>query len=1082
MDISYCSSSRGGTLHLSPTHHHTVDALATLRELRRSMSRSPSKRHCPSRSATSSPRSPLSPAQPQPSPLHLSMNVGEHTDENTPLGIRKPRPSLRRAAGPLRYSVSAGTPSRGPLRRALSDSSDNGNGSPRNPHPAHSSPYSGPSFTPKISPPISHTPRGTPSLGYFAPPDTRKDAAKTIDFSVAKSSPLKRSDGVMNLDMAVAGSPSNKRRSLQGGFYGASPASHLLDADDDMDDNDEDDEDWENDTPTQEHPFRSSLTARFSPARKPASPGRPFLRSHGTRARRSLESNIETPSLQRAPSRSKPRTSLDSHVSTRLFENQRSAVSRTHASPSLTIRTSTARNARQQPHPLSQALSPSSPTPAFAEPDTRNIAVFESPDAPKINFAKSLPIGAMRPAVREIKVALKDTNSPYGSFGTPEAFKMARPDPAGFRSTGLISKRHRDPEDMPPPPDKTMPDTPCKKIPAGFGFSPSPTESRTIAQPRFAQPDFDTPSRQPLGPSTETPAFASSQTGSFASSLLNTRVSRRGSFIGADEEEQSRLAGFERTGSQSSADELPPTPTKQTGSHSKPNSLRSSLLGRRPSVGPSTFVTPGNDDKSDSLRPATLQRSVSGNHLLPHTPLGINTQVPDASGLTLSPNAKQPTSPSFSSSFRSSVSRPPETPTAHRGLGDSTSFLGTHHLMMTPSNTTAQHDADPVLFARFKKVEWYSQGEFSEVYKVYTPAESVTSYFSPAGSSFGSSLASATAMPDRVYVVKKSKAPYGSAKLREKKRREASIMKALGRDDHIVNFVDSWEANNHLYIQTDFCEEGSLATFLEKQGRRGRLDDFRIWKILLELSQGVKHIHDSGFIHLDLKPANVFIDFEGTLKIGDFGLACEWPAPDNIEGEGDRRYIGPDLLQGAFDKPADIFALGMIMFEMGSNVDLPDNGESWQQLRSGDWSGLPSLTSGSSNSIFHQSQDRMITSGSLDNVGAGAPVHEVDVMDQSWRDVSTAAAKAPSIALDDLAQPPAFVIDPEDEGSLDRVVQWMMLPSPHRRPVIDQVLDTSGCRWVQERRRSGATVFEGQWGPPLHLLRDHEDMEMMDVS
>ncbi|KAK3060839.1 mitosis inhibitor protein kinase swe1, partial [Teratosphaeriaceae sp. CCFEE 6253] len=73
-------------------------------------------------------------------------------------------------------------------------------------------------------------------------------------------------------------------------------------------------------------------------------------------------------------------------------------------------------------------------------------------------------------------------------------------------------------------------------------------------------------------------------------------------------------------------------------------------------------------------------------------------------------------------------------------------------------------------------------------------------------------------------------------------------------------------------------------------------------------------------------------------------MASEWPAPAHLDGEGDREYIGPEVLEGRFDKPADIFALGMIMLEIAGNIVLPDNGTSWQRLRAGDLSDLPSLT------------------------------------------------------------------------------------------------------------------------------------------
>src|SRR5687767_4252002 len=55
--------------------------------------------------------------------------------------------------------------------------------------------------------------------------------------------------------------------------------------------------------------------------------------------------------------------------------------------------------------------------------------------------------------------------------------------------------------------------------------------------------------------------------------------------------------------------------------------------------------------------------------------------------------------------------------------------------------------------------------------------------------------------------------------------------------------------------------------------------------------QGLKEIHDAGFMHLDMKPANILITFEGALKIGDFGLAQPVTTSEGVDVEGDREYM-----------------------------------------------------------------------------------------------------------------------------------------------------------------------------------------------
>lgn len=59
--------------------------------------------------------------------------------------------------------------------------------------------------------------------------------------------------------------------------------------------------------------------------------------------------------------------------------------------------------------------------------------------------------------------------------------------------------------------------------------------------------------------------------------------------------------------------------------------------------------------------------------------------------------------------------------------------------------------------------------------------------------------------------------------------------------------------------------------------KKGRIDKKIVWDIFYEIVLGVKDIHAANLVHLDLKPANIFIDEAGCIKIGDFGISAQTP-------------------------------------------------------------------------------------------------------------------------------------------------------------------------------------------------------------
>lgn len=477
---------------------------------------------------------------------------------------------------PSRLSERLQNSARNALRRGLSETTGNGNVSPLSSQSSTEGQENyGQAERIVITGPLSFKNPGT---------SKKQREVQNLRGPFPKSSPLKRSDGFMNLDTVTLGSPSAKRRSLHGGSLAA-----FLDPDRSSTDESNEDGNETDEEPSMD--FRASLAPRMTLRRSNLSQ-RASDRQVASRTRRSFE--MDGPAT-RSGIKGKPRMSLDS--ATPFNQGQKDPARL------LVKDVQRPQFSRLFAHPLSKALNPDSPTFPGTEAATRDTSIFQSPARPHISFSKSLPIGALRPQLKGQAAQALHDDAP---FATPNLYKIARPDPAAFMSTGLISKRHRNPEDLPPPPGvpRDMPDTPCKRFPGGFAMPSSPNSVKSIAKPRFAQPEFGTPSK----PFSLTGKAGTGSLGSLAN-IFGSSIRRRGdadrriSFGSIDGDDFSQTPSIQAE-SQSSNDELPPTPTKKASETPsiKQNSLRSALLGRRPTLSASTFVPPSSAEQQLTLQ------------------------------------------------------------------------------------------------------------------------------------------------------------------------------------------------------------------------------------------------------------------------------------------------------------------------------------------------------------------------------------------------------------------------------------------------------------------------------------------------
>lgn len=143
-------------------------------------------------------------------------------------------------------------------------------------------------------------------------------------------------------------------------------------------------------------------------------------------------------------------------------------------------------------------------------------------------------------------------------------------------------------------------------------------------------------------------------------------------------------------------------------------------------------------------------------------------------------------------------------------------------------------------------------------------------------------------------------------------RNEARMIAQLNHEN-IVKVYDIEERYQTVFIVMELLEGASLEEILEN---RTTLPYLKVVDYLIQICSGLQYAHDKGFIHQDIKPGNIFITTEDTVKILDFGLACP-PATENVDTPGTPFYMSPEQIEmELIDERSDIYALGIMIYEI----------------------------------------------------------------------------------------------------------------------------------------------------------------------
>ncbi|NXJ76086.1 WEE2 kinase, partial [Trogon melanurus] len=214
-----------------------------------------------------------------------------------------------------------------------------------------------------------------------------------------------------------------------------------------------------------------------------------------------------------------------------------------------------------------------------------------------------------------------------------------------------------------------------------------------------------------------------------------------------------------------------------------------------------------------------------------------------------------------------------------------------------------------------------------------------------------------------LYAIKRSKRPLAGSSDEQLALREVYAHAVLGHHPHVVRYYSAWAEDDHMIIQNEHCNGGSLQDVLLENAKLGQYFlEAELKEILLQVSMGLKYIHNSGLVHLDIKPSNIFIchklavvgpagqeesdsedEFSSgvTYKIGDLGHVTSIANPQ-VE-EGDRRFLANEILQEQYGHlpKADIFALALTVALAAGSAPLPHNGTMWHHIRQGNIPPIP---------------------------------------------------------------------------------------------------------------------------------------------
>ena len=195
----------------------------------------------------------------------------------------------------------------------------------------------------------------------------------------------------------------------------------------------------------------------------------------------------------------------------------------------------------------------------------------------------------------------------------------------------------------------------------------------------------------------------------------------------------------------------------------------------------------------------------------------------------------------------------------------------------------------------FEIIEKLGDGAYSVVYKVKRKEDS------------------------NIYALKKVKLKGLSDKEKQNALNEVRILASV-KSPFVISYKEAFieEETETLCIVMEYADKGDLYQKIVHLKKIGCLiDEIDAWKIFIQMTRGLKSLHDLKILHRDLKSANIFLFSDGTAKIGDLNVSKVARKGLGYTQTGTPYYASPEVWdEKPYDNKSDIWSLGCVTYEM----------------------------------------------------------------------------------------------------------------------------------------------------------------------